>query len=887
MKKYFFDNSIPPEHKTFVFYILITQAILFLSFVGRMIVIGYNPNTLTMLASFISTFVISSFFYVTKKAKTCSVILALTMSLGFFPFMFFTGGGIWSDSPIWLIYIVVMICNIFPKNTMVKNIFLFIADVTAVGSYVLAEYHPELITYYSEFKTHILMFITLLLVMTALSIILHLSNWSNSYQFELLEKQNKEIEGLVASQNRFFSSMSHEIRTPINTIIGLNEMILREDISDEITEDAINIRSAGRMLLNTVNDILDMSKFQSGDMKLLVDNYNTGNMLSEIVGMLWIKAKEKNLDFNINVSPDVPAELRGDEVRIKQVLMNVLNNAIKYTKEGSVSLSVECAKLGDGSINMIYTVKDTGKGIRKEDIPYLFTAFKRVDESSNRHIEGTGLGLSIVKQFLDLMGGKVTVNSVYTKGSTFIIEIPQKAASDKEIGEYDYKKKHRLSGRVEYKQSFEAPEAKLLVVDDNESNLLVVTKLLRDTKIQIDTAKSGAEALAKTLDKRYDLIFMDHLMPEMDGIECFNAIRNQVGGKCKDTNIVVLTANADEDNRRLYAIAGFNGYLVKPITGRILETEILHQLPDHLITKLNVADESSSSGFSMMTESERKKKIIITTESTADLPPSLIEKYGIKVFHQKIKTDSGIFREGLEMDTYGLLEYLEDEKHIATPIPPEVSEYEEFFAENLAYANNIIHISLTSNLEKSSYPVALSAANSFDNVTVFDTKSISCGQGVFAILASRMAEAGMSVPEIIVRLENYISRVRASFFMNNMDYLARTGNTSVSYANFAKSIMLRPISVIKNGVITPGGFLLGSTRKTWKKYINLSLKGFRIESEAVFVNYVGISKKDLEWIRKEIEEKHKFKQIFFQETCPVVAVSIGPGSFGIVAIQKK
>ena len=425
---------------------------------------------------------------------------------------------------------------------------------------------------------------------------------SNRRLFEKMKEQGEEIQGLVAFQNKFFSSMSHEIRTPINTIIGLNEMILRENISDEIAENAINIRSAGKMLLNTINDILDMSKFQSGDMTLLEEEYETGSMLSDIVGMMWLRSKEKNLDFTIDVSPDVPAKLKGDEVRIKQILTNILNNAIKYTKEGYVKLFVECEKKEDRTVTMIYTVKDSGMGIKKEDIPYLFTAFKRVDESNTKHIEGTGLGLSIVKQFVDLMGGTVTVNSVYTKGSAFVVEIPQKMVSDEEIGEYNYEKRHKLEKRPEYKKHFEAPDAKLLVVDDNDSNLLVVTKLLRDTKMQIDTAKNGQEALERTLEKPYDLIFMDHLMPEMDGIEAFHAIRNQVGGRNRETNIVILTANAGAENRKLYATAGFNGYLVKPVTGEDLEAEVYRQIPRNLIKVLDDTGMESSETLSWLNE---------------------------------------------------------------------------------------------------------------------------------------------------------------------------------------------------------------------------------------------------------------------------------------------
>lgn len=210
-------------------------------------------------------------------------------------------------------------------------------------------------------------------------------------------EEAEKVEKLNLSQNRFFSNMSHEIRTPINTIIGLNEMILRENISDEVAEDAANISSASKMLLHLINDILDMSKLESGQMQLTPTVYRPGDMLSEIVGMLWLRAKEKGLEFRMNVAPDLPAELTCDEVRISQILINVLNNAIKYTKEGSVSLSVQCGERNGTALNVIYTVTDTGKGIKKEDIPYLFTAFRRVDETQNRHIEGTGLGLSIVQ----------------------------------------------------------------------------------------------------------------------------------------------------------------------------------------------------------------------------------------------------------------------------------------------------------------------------------------------------------------------------------------------------------------------------------------------------------------------------------------------------------
>ena len=303
-------------------------------------------------------------------------------------------------------------------------------------------------------------FISLLLTMSAVSIMITFVLRLYKLENEKSQARKKEIEELNASQNHFFSSMSHEIRTPINTIIGLNEMILREDVSSEVAEDAANIQSASKMLLHLINDILDMSKLESGQMTLSSEPYNIGDMLSDVVGMLWIRAKEKGLEFHVDLEPDMPAGYLGDEVRMKQILINVLNNSIKYTKTGSVTLSIQSEEREDGIANVIYTITDTGIGIKKENIPYLFTAFKRVDEERNKYIEGTGLGLSIVKQFVDMMGGKITVNSVYTKGSTFIIEIPQRITDESAVGEFGIENRAALKEKKVYHKSFEAPDAR-------------------------------------------------------------------------------------------------------------------------------------------------------------------------------------------------------------------------------------------------------------------------------------------------------------------------------------------------------------------------------------------------------------------------------------------
>ena len=704
-------------------------------------------------------------------------------------------------------------------------------------------------------------------------------------QLDTAAKQHREIEMLNKAQNSFFSIMSHEIRTPINTIIGLNEMILREDVSEEVAEDAANIKAAGKLLLNLINDILDMSKFQSGRMQLLYAPYHTGNMLSDIVGMLWIRAKEKKLEFHIDVSPEIPAELIGDEVRVKQILINVINNAIKYTKEGSVSLTVQCERKEDKTCNMVYTVSDTGIGIKTEDIPYLFSAFKRVDENVTRHIEGTGLGLSIVKQLVDLMGGKVTVNSVYTKGSTFIIEIPQRVEREGSVGEYDFTKAGQRN-KTDYIPKFEAPEARILVVDDNEANLMVVSKLLRDTKVRIDAVTSGAEALRKTLNIKYDVIFMDHLMPEMDGIECKRKIKEQTGGRCRETSIVILTANADEENRALYARESFDGYLPKPVSGEELENELYSLLPKELVHITGHRTDLAEETISWMNANKQRRSVVITTESVADLPGDLLKKYGIAVLPHKVITAEGVFKDGKEIETLGVLKYMEDPNHSVKPLGPTVKEAEEFFAKQLTNANNVIHISISSKVENSGFQPAMDASKSFDNVFVFDSGHLSSGQGLMVLEACRMAEEGKSAEDIMKALEGLKKKIHTSFIVDNLDFLARAGQVTNGTANIVKSLMGRPVLVLKKGKMGLGMTYFGSRESAWRNYINSILSKTAIDTRILFVTYVGINKSEADWIKAQIERKMKFDEIYFKQASPAIAVNCGNGTFGLLFKEK-
>ncbi len=701
-----------------------------------------------------------------------------------------------------------------------------------------------------------------------------------------LESQKKEISDLSTAQNRFFSSMSHEIRTPINTIIGLNEMIMREKVSDEVAEDAANIRAASNMLLHIINDILDMSKISSGQMKLTPVAYHPGNMLSDIVGMLWMRAKEKGLKFEVEIAPDIPSELYGDEVRIKQILINLLNNAIKYTKKGSVTLSIQNNGITDGVADIVYSVADTGMGIRKESLPYLFTAFKRVDEEQNRYIEGTGLGLSIVKELTELMGGTVTVNSVYTQGSTFVIEIPQSVTDFATIGNLEIEKKHEKNPSGNYRSSFEAPEAKVLVVDDNESNLLVVSKLLRDTLVNIDTATGGARALELTQENEYDVILMDHLMPEMNGIECFHRIKDQVGGASKNARVVALTANAGSEMRKLYSDEGFDGYLVKPVSPSDLESELERLLPKDLVTVVNRDENIVESSMSWLDNRKRKKPIAITSESVADIPASLLEKYGIDLIPHKVETQEGVFADGREIDSDGLLEYMADDHNVRTHAPS-VKEHEEFFAKSLSRANNILHITISSRVAHSGFDEAKDGARAFDSVTIFDSRHLSSGQGLLAIEACKLASSGMSVGEIIKRLEYARKYVHTNFIVENLDYLARSKQVSFRIAAICKAIMVHPVIEMKNGKMTVGQIFFGSRSHSWTKYIASCLSNVSdIDKSTLFITYVGLNKKDLDLIKAIVEKRVKFDNVYCQKASPAIAVNSGPGTFGLLFLKK-
>ncbi len=390
-------------------------------------------------------------------------------------------------------------------------------------------------------------------------------------------------EALAANEakGKFLARMSHEIRTPINAVLGMDEMILRESREQQVKDYAMDIYSAGQSLLSLINDILDFSKIDSGKMEIVPVEYDVSSLIHDLANMAAQRAKNKDISLKVEVDHAIPARLFGDDVRLRQILTNILTNAVKYTHEGTVWLRVKCHNTEETSY-LWFEVEDTGIGIKEEDLPKLSAEFERIEEDRNRNIEGTGLGMSITIQLLTLMGSKLQMESVYGKGSKFYFELGQKIMDHTPIGDFESRVRQLAEG-YSYGTKFLAPNAEVLVVDDNAVNRKVFRNLLKETKVQVTDAGGGAECLALVQEHHYDLIFLDHMMPEMDGVETLHHMKGLSAYPCQDTPVIVLTANAVSGAKEKYLEEGFDEFLSKPIVPEKLEEMMKRMLPGHLV----------------------------------------------------------------------------------------------------------------------------------------------------------------------------------------------------------------------------------------------------------------------------------------------------------------
>lgn len=405
------------------------------------------------------------------------------------------------------------------------------------------------------------------------------------FDMNAAEEAKAEAESESRAKTAFLANMSHEIRTPINAVLSMNEMIQRECRDNTILEYSDSIKTAGNTLLGLVNDILDFSKIEAGKMEIRPVDYDISSLIGDLVNMIRLRAEDKGLQLFLDFDETLPTILHGDELRLKQVISNMLTNAVKYTRKGWVTFSIEYerAEEAEDQIILLVSVKDTGIGIKEEELGRIFNEFYRIEEKRNSNIEGTGLGMNITKRLLEMMDSHLEVQSTYGDGSTFSFRIRQGVVKWDPLGDYEKAYHNVLATRSRYQKKFIAPRAKVLMVDDYTMNLLAFKNLTKETQVQVDTADDGDSALAMLRRKKYDLIFMDHLMPKKDGIETLHELRSQPGNPNYETPVICLTANAISGAREQYMAEGFHDYLTKPIDPNLLESMMIEYLPKELV----------------------------------------------------------------------------------------------------------------------------------------------------------------------------------------------------------------------------------------------------------------------------------------------------------------
>ncbi len=402
-----------------------------------------------------------------------------------------------------------------------------------------------------------------------------------------LEAARSAVEKAEYARDIFLANMSHELRTPINTILGLNELILRESQEEAVKEYARDIRQAGNILLALVSDILDFSKLEADKMELTEGIYDVSSLLNDLINSISVQLRRKKLDLVLEIAQDIPYKLFGDEIHIRQIIGNLLSNAVRYTEKGRITLHLSWKELPKDSIEIYVIVKDTGIGIKDEDIPKLFKAFQRMDSTVRSKDDRTGLGLAITQRLIEMMGGRLEVQSVYGKGSAFSFKIVQKVVDREPLGDFEKQYKDSLRSIEDYHEKFIAPMGRILIVDDNSMNLAVAQGLLKGTRMQIDVAASGEECLELIKRKTYHLICMDHMMPVMDGVQTLHAIRALEGNPSRDIPVIALTANAVAGARELYLKEGFQDYLTKPIDADKFENMLIEYLPSNVVYLTN------------------------------------------------------------------------------------------------------------------------------------------------------------------------------------------------------------------------------------------------------------------------------------------------------------
>ena len=850
------------------------------------LVMDVNAAMLSIMMTMI-LFMIGIFFVTFKyqRYELASTLLGFVIVFLMMPPMFVFSGGIEGGASVWLALGVLYIFVMFSGLKMV--LFLVGGVVVYAGTFYFAYAYPQYVIQMPSKEIAYFDALFSVLVVGAIGGVIlksHMDVFEKEHELNL--QQREELQNNQNSRNVFFANMSHEIRTPINTIIGLNEMILRANQEGGTREYARDIQIASNMLLNQVNDILDFSQMELDKMHIVPVSYKTLDLFGDLVELIRLRVNKKNLELILDIDSEMPSKLFGDEKRLKQVFLNLLDNAVKYTQEGSITFAVHTEKSKEGNVYLKVKVADTGIGIRNEDLEYIYDSFAREDEKKNRRIIGTGLGLSITKQLVNLMGGEINVDSIYTKGTIFTIILEQEVVDETPIGNVDFFKLSAKAGE-KYVPAFEAPEARILVVDDSNMNTMVTSKLLEETKVQIDMASSGMEALKMTKKKYYHVILLDYMMPDMNGRDTLKEIRTQKNGLCREAAVIALTGNTVSGARKMYQEEGFDGYVEKPIHGKILEQEILQFLPSEIVEYQTQKDIPIKMGNTIQEITRnRRKRICITSDCACDLPAELLKKYGIEIMYLYVKTPYGRFADTREIESDNLTHFVSKETSQATADSVTVDEYEEFFAETLTHAEQVIHFAVSSRCG-GSHNIAVTAAKGFDHVRVVDSGSFSGGQGLLVLHAVKLAMEGKQVEEICEEIEKVKPHIRMKFIMPGTHIFSQNGRARAITAQACQRFQLHPMGEMKQNKAVLRVLLGGNLETARRQGIRWGLRHKKkIDKEIIYVTHVGCSVKELEKIKRDILRCIPFARVEIQNASFTTACNAGVATIGFAFYEK-
>lgn len=890
IQNFFLDKLVgrhlPFRERVFRMFLLIAGVTDLVAIVETAALVGVRPLIFPLIILQIVVIVALILTVRFRQHKLAENLVSFVMIAIVFPGMFFLNGGVRGGASTWFI---ISIIYTFLMFTGKKFVFFLVLDlVVDIAVYVCAYRNPQTVTslgtVFSEYSDSLFGVVA---VGLAIGAILKFQMRVYEEERAVVEEQKMQLQKVKQSKDRFFTNMSREIITPLNTVMGLNEMILREMPQGTTFEYAKGVRNASKLLLALVKDILDVSQLETKKLEIREEDYSTILLFQDVTHMMEILLKDKSVEFYCDIDENVPAIMKGDAKRILQILTNLLMNAVKYTQEGFIALHVSVSKHYQDTVQLTFQVEDTGIGIHKEDIDNIFDIYKCSEVKKANSEQGVGLGLTITKHLVELMHGKILVDSIYTKGSVFTVIIEQTVVDDSPIHDVGRLYKMRQLLPKEYKQRFEAPEARILVVNDNQMDIDIILQLLSATRIQIDCVSNAEDCLKQTKKRYYHVIMMDDMLVDGNLIETVRAIQRQENGLCRNTAMIAMTANLTRKVEKYYQDGGFDYVMEKPLEGSSLEEAVIAFLPDDTVEYQSYEVLKDEGMPKRRPVERRKKRVVVSTDCVADIPKELLDKYEIKMMYLYIRTPHGRFADTKEIDTDCLSTYLTDDSSEAYADSVSIEEYEEFFIGLLDVAEQVVHISMAANTGKS-FSVATDAAKGFGHVHMVDSGHISCGQTLLVLSAAYMAQLGASADEICKEIEALSKQVETGFIMPSANIYYRNGYTSAMVANLSRVCKMHPILTMKKSATEVSSFAFGSMDYARKRYIQRRLRRKKnINTDIVFISYIGLSAKQVQMIVDEIARHVKFDRVIVQKASFSCACNAGIGTFGFAFFRTK